>query len=182
MHKKNLYKFCFVANYDTNYIKNIDKKVNIIFRNYEKPLNLKKLKEFRNFCKSSKHKIFLANNVKVALNLKFDGVYIPSFNKKINFVLNKHLKSLKIIGSAHNFDEIKIKERQGAEAIFISPLFKVDKSRKFLEVQKFNLLTQATNKKIIALGGINRSNIKKLNLLKVDGFAGISYFQKKTAP
>tara|TARA_B100000795_G_scaffold161957_1_gene121696 strand:+ start:2957 stop:3505 length:549 start_codon:yes stop_codon:yes gene_type:complete len=182
MHKKNLSRFYFVTNYETDYIKNIDKKINIIFRNYEKPLNLKKLKQFRNFCKSNKRQIFLANNVKVALNLKFDGVYIPSFNKKINFVLNKHLKYLKIIGSAHNFDEIKIKERQGVEIIFISPLFKIEKSQKFLEVQKFNLLAQTTSAKVIALGGINRSNINKINLLKVDGFAGISYFQKKTAP
>jgi len=34
----------------------------------------------------------------------------------------------------------------------------------------------------VALGGINKKNKSKLNLLKINGFAGISYFQKKTAP
>jgi len=40
------------------------------------------------------------------------------------------------------------------------------------------------NKKVefIALGGISDSNKNKLNLLNISGFAGISYFQKKTAP
>ena len=182
MHKKLLSKFYFVPDYDKDYIKNIDKKVNIIVRSYERPLNLKKLKEFRNFCKLNNHQVFLSNNLKIAINLKFDGIYIPSFNKKINFLLNKNLKTLKVIGSAHNISEVKIKEKQGVGALFISPLFHLNKSNKFLEVLKFNLLAKTTSKKIIALGGINQSNIKKLSLLKIEGFAGISYFQKKTAP
>ena len=181
MHKKLLSKFYFVPDYDKDYIKNIDKKVNIIVRSYERPLDLKKLKEFRNFCKLNNHQVFLSNNLKIAINLKFDGIYIPSFNKKINFLLNKNTKNLKVIGSAHNIKEIKIKEKQGVDVLFISPLFNLKKSNRFLEVLKFNLLAQTTSKKIIALGGINKSNIKKLSLLKVEGFAGISYFQKKTA-
>jgi thiamine-phosphate pyrophosphorylase len=64
----------------------------------------------------------------------------------------------------------------------VSPLFKVKKKNYYLNVVKFNLLT--LNKKIqfVALGGINRENKNKLKLLTICGFAGISYFQKKTAP
>jgi thiamine-phosphate pyrophosphorylase len=181
MHKNFLSMFYFVPDYDKDYIKDIDKKINIIVRSYDKPIDLKKLKEFRNFCKLNNYQIFLSNNLKIALNLKFDGIYIPSFNRKINFLLNKNTKNLKVIGSAHNIKEVKIKEKQGVDNIFISPLFNLKKSNRFLEILKFNLLTQATSKEIIALGGINRSNIKKLGLLKIKGFAGISYFQKKTA-
>ena len=119
--------------------------------------------------------------MRLALILKFDGVYIPSFNKKINFTFNKNIKNFKIIGSAHNIFEIKNKEKQGVEYIFLSPLFKVSKSNKFLGILKFNNLSRSTNKRIVALGGINKFNIKKLNMLNVVGFAGISYFQKKTA-
>ena len=115
----------------------------------------------------------------LALILKFDGVYIPSFNKKINFTLSKNIKNFKIIGSAHNILEIKIKEKQGVECIFLSPLFEVSKSNKFLGILKFNNLARSTNKRIIALGGINKFNIKKLNMLNVLGFSGISYFKKK---
>jgi hypothetical protein len=40
------------------------------------------------------------------------------------------------------------------------------------------------NKKVkfVALGGITEKNKIRLNLLSICGFAGISYFQKKTAP
>ena len=134
------------------------------------------------FCKSTNRKVFLANQIALALNLKFDGVYIPSFNKKINFVISKRDKDFIILGSAHNIKEIKIKEKQGVDIIFISPLFKVMKSNKFLGVYRFNTLARTTNKKVVALGGIDGQNIKKLNILKTDGFAGISYFKKKTAP
>ena len=181
MHQKNYSAFCYVSGYDKDYIKNLDKNINIIFRNYSEDLDMNRLKELRDYCKSNKRKIYLANNMRLALILKFDGVYIPSFNKKINFTFNKNIKNFKIIGSAHNIFEIKNKEKQGVEYIFLSPLFKVSKSNKFLGISKFNNLTRTTNKRIVALGGINKFNIKKLNLLNVLGFSGISYFQKKTA-
>jgi hypothetical protein len=34
----------------------------------------------------------------------------------------------------------------------------------------------------VALGGINEDNKNRLNFLSICGFAGISFFQKKTAP
>ena len=38
-------------------------------------------------------------------------------------------------------------------------------------------LSQLTSKKLIALGGINRSNIQKLSLLNIYGFASISFLK-----
>ena len=113
----------------------------------------------------------------LAINLNLDGVYLPSFNQKLNMInMNKQKKFL-IIGSAHSIKEVKIKEKQGVEMIFLSPLFKTSKGNKFLDVIKFNLITLNTEKKIIALGGINVQNIDKLNMINSWGFAGISYFK-----
>jgi len=105
-----------------------------------------------------------------------DGAYLPSFNKSMNFNKSNLKKKFIIIGSAHSVQEIKIKEQQGVKLIFLSPLFKVNKNNKFLNPVKFNLLAAKTNIKVIALGGINQLNFKKLNLVKSYGFAGISYF------
>ena len=90
-------------------------------------------------------------------------------------------KNFNIIVSAHNNVEILIKQKQGCEIIFVSPIFKVKKKSYFLDVIKFNLLVLNKKNKFVALGGINRENKNKLNLLNICGFAGISYFQKKTA-
>ena len=113
----------------------------------------------------------------MAINLDLDGVYIPSFNRKLNINKTSLKKKFIIIGSAHSIKEIKIKEVQGVSLIFISPLFKTNKCNKFLDIIKFNILASKTNKKIIALGGIRRGNFRRLGLIKAYGFAGISYFK-----
>jgi len=78
--------------------------------------------------------------------------------------------------------EIFIKQKQGCKIIFISPIFKVKKTNFYLNAVKFNLLILNKNEKFVALGGIRKKNFNNLNLLKIYGFAGISLFQKKTAP
>ena len=55
-------------------------------------------------------------------------------------------KNFKIIGSAHNSIEIKIKEKQNCEKIFISPIFKTEKNKKFLDTIKFNLISKSNKK------------------------------------
>ena len=90
----------------------------------------------------------------------------------------KNYQNFLIIGSAHSVGEIRIKEKQNVSQIFLSPLFKTNKSKKFLEISKFNNLSKFTKKPLIALGGINKNNINKLKLINVQGFAGISYFKK----
>jgi len=102
MHDKLPKIFCFINNYEENYIKRLPKNIAIIYRNYSKILNKNEIKKINNLCKKTKRKFFLANNIKIALQLDLDGVYIPSFNKelKINYYTKK--KNFLILGSAHN--------------------------------------------------------------------------------
>ena len=83
-------------------------------------------------------------------------------------------KNFILIGSAHNLKEIRIKEKQKVSEIFLSSLFK--KNNNYLGINKFKLISNYTNTKIIALGGISKQNIKLIKLNRATGFAGISYF------
>ena len=141
--------------------------------NEELILNIKKA------CQKQGRKFILSNNLKLAIKLDLDGVYFPSFNKSINFNKGNFKKKFIIIGSAHSIKEIKIKERQGVQLIFFLQLFRLKKNKRFLGPIRFNLLASKTNIKVIALGGINKLNFKKLNLVKSYGFAGISYFMNQ---
>ena len=87
-------------------------------------------------------------------------------------------KGFKIIGSAHNISEIKIKEEQNCEYIFLSPLFKTNKHKHYLNVIKFNLISNITKKRIVCLGGINSTNLKKIFLTKSIGIGSISWVKK----
>ena len=177
MHKFKYKKYYFISEYDTNLIKDMDKSINIIYRNYDKKIDLKKILNLKNFCKNRGTKFFLSNNVKLAINLQLDGVYLPSFNNEMKHLSYNFKKKFKIIGSAHSLKEIKVKEIQGAEIIFLSSLFK--KNKNYLGINKFKLLSRLSRTKIVALGGLGFQNIKKLYLLNVRGFAGITMFKKK---
>ena len=59
-----------------------------------------------------------------------------------------------------------------------------NQKRTYLGMERFKILKNQTKLKIIALGGLNQNNIKKLKLLNVFGFAAISFFKevKKNGP
>ena len=168
--------YCFVDEYNLSDLSKLSKDINIIYRNYDNIDHIDNILKLRKFCKSSKNKFYLSNNIKLSIQLGLDGIYIPSFNKKINYIGTYSLpKSFKIIGSAHNFSEIIIKQKQRCNEVFLSPVFKVNKSNKFLNISKFNLMVLCFEVDCIALGGINQKNINKLGLIKINQFASISY-------
>ena len=118
-------------------------------------------------------------NIKLSLKLGLNGVYIPSFNKKINYTQGFSLpKNFKIIGSAHNKNEINLKIKQKCTEIFLSPVFKVEKSKSFLGVCKFNLISLSYKVDLIALGGINEKNFNQSKMLNSKGIASISWAKK----
>jgi len=100
---------------------------------------------------------------------------LPSFNNDLRHLCYKLKKNFIIVGSAHNIKEIRNKELQKVSAIFVSSIFK--KNNNFIGINKFKNISEFSKKKIIALGGVSKKNIKNLRLTKCYGFAGISYFK-----
>ena len=176
MHIKMVNKYYFINKFDTNNINNQDKQTVIIYRNYSsKRKNEDLILKIKNHCKKRRVKFYVSNNVKLAIKLGLDGVYIPSFNKDTKHLAYSYKKKFDIIGSAHNLKEIRIKEKQGVKKIFLSSLFK--KNKNFLGINKFKILSNLTKKSVVALGGISKSNLRILSFLDHSDFAGISYFE-----
>ena len=169
-------KYYFINKFDTNNIDKQDKQTIIIYRNYlAKTIDETLILKIKRHCEKKTIKFYLSNNIKLALKLNLDGAYIPSFNKNYKHLTYSLKKNFEIIGSAHSLKEIRVKERQQVNKIFLSSLFKINKN--FLGINKFKLLSKLTKKKVVALGGINEKNKKKLTLINVSDFAGISYFE-----
>ncbi len=176
MHSKLLTKYYFINTFDTNNLQKQDKETIIIYRNYTSTnFNINKLLKLKNFLRKKGNKFFIANNFKLALKLRLDGVYIPSFNNKFSHLAYSTFSNFTVIGSAHNLKEIKVKELQKVQSIFISSLFK--KNKNYLGLYKFKILRKYTQKKVVALGGISKKNLKKITLLNISSIAGISYFK-----
>tara|TARA_A100001011_G_scaffold384102_1_gene456256 strand:+ start:385 stop:915 length:531 start_codon:yes stop_codon:yes gene_type:complete len=176
MHINNLKKYYFINEFNQNYLINLNKNISFIWRNKDKETSINTLIKLRNFCKKNQRKFYISNNVRLAKKINADGVYISSTNRNLNLRAINFKKKFKILGSAHNLKEIKIKELQNIEEIFLSPLFK-KKTNKQLNIYRYLKLRGITKMKDISLGGINNQNIKKLYMIKPFGFAGISYFE-----
>ena len=169
-------KYYFINKLDTNNINKQDKQTAIIYRNYSSNIkNEDLILKIKNYCKKKRIKFYLSNNIKLAIKLNLDGAYIPAFNKNTNHLAYSYKKNFDLIGSAHNLKEIKIKEKQGVKKIFLSSLFK--KNKNFLGINRFKILSNLTKTNVVVLGGISKSNVKKLYLLNHEDFAGISYFE-----
>tara|TARA_B100001123_G_C14698005_1_gene784084 strand:- start:65 stop:613 length:549 start_codon:yes stop_codon:yes gene_type:complete len=154
------------------------KNISIIYRNYNKKIDICEIINLKKYCKKRRFSLFLANNFKLVWKLNLDGFYIPSFNK--NFIHKKFLSKKKfiLIGSSHNLSEIYFKKKQGCREIFLSPIFPIKKHNNYLDLSRFRLITRFAKSRIIALGGINKKNIKKLKMSNASGFASISYIKK----
>ena len=135
------------------------------------------IKNLARFCSIENRKLFIANDFKLALKMNINGVYLPSFNKSILHNCYKFKKDFKIIGSAHNISEIRIKILQNVKEIFLAPVFKEKKI--ILGIYGFLKLKKIFKGKAIVLGGVAGHNIKKLRLLNPEGFAAIKYYKKK---
>jgi len=170
--------YLFVDKYHLDELSALKKNINLIYRNYDNKTGTNSIKKLQTFCRKTNRKLFVANDFKLAFNLNLDGVYLPSFNQQLNTIGKSRRKNFKIIGSAHNIKEIKIKINQGCELIFLSPILKTKKKNSYLGVVKFNLTKLNQKSSFVALGGINNLNYKNIYLTKSIGIAGIKWIKK----
>ena len=169
-------KYYFINKFDTNVIDKQDKQTSIIYRNYlVKNIDENLILKIKKYCRKKTIKFYLSNNIKLAIKLNLDGAYIPAFDRSFKHLAYSYKKNFKIIGSAHNLKEIRVKEFQNVEKIFLSSIFK--KNKNYLGINKFKNLSKLTKKKVVPLGGISKDNLNKLKILKNFEFAGISYFE-----
>jgi len=169
-------KYYFINKFETKNIDKQDKETIIIYRNYtSKIVDEKFILKIKNYCKKKRIKFYISNNIRLAIKLDLDGAYIPSFNKSTRHLAYSYKKNFKIVGSAHSLKEIRFKERQKVDKIFLSSLFK--KNKNYLGINRFKLLSNLTKKTVVVLGGVSFKNLKTLKILNNSNFAGISYFE-----
>ena len=64
----NLKIYYFIKNFNFKELSNINKSINIIFRNYSNINYLDDLLKTKNFCKKKELTLYLSNNIKLAKN------------------------------------------------------------------------------------------------------------------
>ncbi|MHB8172352.1 MAG: thiamine phosphate synthase [Thermincolia bacterium] len=132
-----------------------------------------------------KGKIFLVNHhLEVALAVGADGVHLGHRGPTIREA-RKMLGSQAIIGaSVHNLEEGKRAVEDGADYLLVSHIFHTD-SKPSLPPNGLELLSQAMESfslPVIALGGINASNIRQVAAMGCPRVAVMSAILKADDP
>ena len=167
-----------IIDINLNFIKKYN-KFNIIYRNLDGKDKFDNILKFRNKCRLKRINFFIANNTRLAVLIKADGIYLSSYNKNLKS-LNFSNSQFKLIGSAHNFKEINQKIKQGCQKVVVSKLFTVNNkpNGNIHGIIKFNNLF-SFYRNIIPLGGIKLQNINKLKMIKSNAFTIMSEIKKK---
>lgn len=109
------------------------------------------------------------------MKIKADGVFLNNeFRNKL--VQKYEKKKFKIIIGIHSIKEFYLKNYESFNDVIISPIFynKKYSTNKILSPIKFNLMSLNWKKKKYALGGVNRSNFRKIYLTSAVGIGFVS--------
>ena len=168
-----------IRDLNLNNIKKYNKFL-IIYRREGKKENINDLLLSRKKCRLKLIDFYVANDMRLVVKLKADGIYLSSHNKSLKTNTRGKL-NFKIIGSAHNVKEISFKKKQGCNYILFSKLFLVDydKLAPYMGIVKFNKFTNTFSKKLVPLGGIKTSNLNYLKNVNCEAIAILSEIKKK---
>jgi len=139
MHIHKLKKYYFINEFNQNHLISLNKNISFIWRNKDKETPINTLIKLRDFCKKNQRSFYISNNAKLAERINANGVYISSTNRNLNLRTNKFKKKFKILGSAHNLKEIKIKEPN-----WCTPFKSVPGVLMEYRVERFNVIMHFT--------------------------------------
>ena len=143
-------------------------------------------KKISKICKKNKVKFIINDNPKLALKVNAHGCHLGQ--KDINILEAKKILKNKIIGvTCHN--SIKLARNallNGADYIALGAFYKT-KTKKVIhkaDVKILKKIKKSVNLPIVAIGGVNEKNYKKLLLNKADFLAisGYIWNNKKLKP
>ena len=164
-------------------LKYLKKDMGIIYRNNQKKDALSKTKKFLKKCKERKVKFFFAGSICQASSLRITNIHIPENLLRMPTKAGLHLrrinKKLLVTASAHSYPAIVRASQLGVSAILLSPVFKTESNfrKNNLGIIRFSMLTNKSSSPIVALGGVNKQNVKKLYFTNASGVAALNAFK-----
>ena len=149
----------------------------------KKESNKKKIiiaKKLLKICKENKVKLIINDNPNLALKVNAHGCHLGQ--KDMNIIEAKKILKNKIIGvTCHNSVNLaRNASINGASYIALGAFFKT-KTKKVIHKANFKIISKikkSINLPVVAIGGINDKNYKKLLLNKADFLAISGYIWK----
>ena len=64
--------YYYIDKFDREEIYKLNKTINIIYRNYSRKFNTKEILQLVTFCKQQRRKVYISNNLRLALKFNFE--------------------------------------------------------------------------------------------------------------
>lgn len=145
-------------------------------KNLDQESFLQEAKEIKSLCKEYHVPFVINDNVEIALAMDADGVHVGQSDMEAMDVRQKLGKD-KIIGvSAQTVEQALLAEKHGADYLGVGAVFPTSSKEDAAEISKEVLqnICEAVSIPVVAIGGINKDNIKELKGSGIQGVAVIS--------
>lgn len=123
--------------------------------------------------------LLVNDRIDVCLASNADGIHLPSHRIAPHRIKQRFGENLIIGVSCHDLDEVRRAEQEGADYIYLSPIFVSPSKPGYGPPLGLSVLATAVLSvriPILALGGITPANEAQCMAAGAAGFAGISYF------
>ncbi len=133
-------------------------------------------KTLQDICREHQVPYVVNDNVEIAMKIHADGVHVGQSDIKGRDI-RAMIGSDKILGiSAGTVEEAVAAEQAGADYIGVGAIFgtSTKKNTRNITMDRLNEIVEAVEIPVVAIGGINATNISELAGSKVDGVAVVS--------
>lgn len=124
-------------------------------------------------------RLLINDRVDVCLAAGADGVHLPG--RRVAPAILKRRFGLELVGvSCHSVDEVVRAEDEGADYVYLSPIFESFSKAGYGPALGLDVLGEACRRvkiPVLALGGVSRANEMSCMEAGAAGIAGISYFE-----
>ncbi len=155
----------------------------------EKDLSTKELlplaKELRALTTSYGARLFINDNIDVALSVKADGVHLGGHSRATDIVRKEVGNHLLIGVSTHSKEDILLAAEQGADFVTFGPVYATPSKARYGEPQGVEKLAEAclvSRIPVFALGGITLERVKEVEQAGAAGVALIAAIIASTNP
>ncbi len=125
--------------------------------------------------------LIINDRIDVCLAAGADGVHLPSHRVAPSLLKARFGLQLRIGVSCHTLDEVLRAEQEGADYVYLSPIFESPSKPGYgplLGLRVLEAAAKAATIPVIALGGVNPSNAASCVAVGAAGVAGISLFSR----
>lgn len=159
-------------------IERLPKGAALIFRHYAHPSRAELAARVVSASRQAGLRCLIAGDAEIARKCGADGLHLPEYQVLQPRYFGFRPKNWLITGAAHTVKSMRRAEKLGLDAVLISPVFPTAShpGGKALGLMNFARLCHDTTAPVIALGGINSEQARRLRLAGAAGLAGISLF------